>query len=83
VKVKGPLQSFSAHGDFGKLINYHRRPSGGAVAKAHKPGSLVKSHADPSASQTTIRDYVKEAVEHWQLLTSEQQAQWNAYVVRG
>lgn len=80
MKVEGPLQSVDARGDFGRLLNFHRRPSGHAVAKAHKPGSLVKSHAEPSASQTTIRGYVKEAVEHWQSLSAAEKQQWNDYV---
>lgn len=82
-KVGAPLISAGAHGDFGRLLNFHQRPSGHAVAKAHKPGSVVKSHADPSASQEVIRAYMKEAVEHWQSLSPAERQQWNEYVEGG
>ena len=79
-KVEAPLFSIDAHGDLGKLLNFHRRPGGHAVAKHHQPGSVVKSHAEPSASQEIIRGYVAEAVSRWHDLTPAQQAQWNAFV---
>jgi hypothetical protein len=82
VKVTGPVFSSDAHGDLGGLLNYHRRPGGSAVARHHQPGSVVKSHAVPSASQVTIRSYYKEAVEHWHLLTETERQQWRDFVVR-
>lgn len=80
VKVYGPLGSADAHGDLNKILNYHRRPGGHAVAKHHQPGSVVASHAEPSASQTTIRGYVAEAVSRWHDLSPAQRAQWDTYV---
>lgn len=79
-EVTGPLFSPDARGDLAKLLNYHKRPGGFAVAKHHQPGSVVASHALPSAAQTVIRAYVKEAVEHWQQLTTEEKELWNLYV---
>jgi hypothetical protein len=80
MKLGTPLMSARASGDFGKLINFHNRPSGAAAAKAHRPGSVVASHAEPSASQSTIRGFYQEAVSRWHDLTSEEKALWNAFV---
>jgi hypothetical protein len=80
MKLGTPMMSVKATGDFAKLINYHKRPSGAAAAKAHKPGSVVAAHAEPSASQSIMRGYYQEAVSRWHELTSEQRALWDAYV---
>lgn len=79
-KVTGPLLSIIAHGDLAKLLNYHRRPSGAAVAVHHHPGSAVKSHAVPTAFQALLRGYYREAVEHWQTLSEVEKQQWRDFV---
>ena len=79
-KVTGPLFSPDAHGDLAKLLNFHDRPGGHAVARHHQPGSVNAKGKIPSAAQVVIRDFVKEAVEHWQLLTPAEKTQWNQYV---
>jgi hypothetical protein len=76
-KVGGPLFSADAFGDLDKLLNFHRRPSGHAVGRAHKPGSRVASHAIPTLPQEAIRFYMKEAVEHWQSLSDAEKLQWD------
>lgn len=79
-KVGGPLFSPEAHGDLNKILNFHRRPSGHAVAKHHQPGSVVDNHKNPTAQQSVIRGYVAEAVTRWKQLTPAEKEQWNEYV---
>ena len=79
-KVTGPLISLDAKGDVGKKLTFQKRPSGSAVYPFSKPGARVKKNKEPSASQITIRDYVKEAVEHWHMLTADEKKQWNDFV---
>lgn len=79
-KVRGPLFSVLARGSLGEILTYQGRPGGAAVYPYSKPGSRVKKHALPSASQALIRGYYREAVEHWQILSEAEKQQWNDFV---
>lgn len=79
-KVIGPLLSIVAHGDLAKLLNYHRRPSGAAVAVHHQPGSVVKAHAIPNATQIYLRACYWEAVSRWHELIEAERQQWRDFV---
>lgn len=79
-KVVGPALSLDAKGKLGKPLTFQKRPSGSAVYPSSRPGARVKKNKEPSASQKTIRDYYKEAVEHWHMLTPAEKKQWNDFV---
>lgn len=79
-KLTGPLFSIDARGTLAKLLNFHRRPGGPAVAFHHQPGSVVQSHALPTTYQAQLREYYAEAVEHWQLLSEAEKQQWRDFV---
>lgn len=80
-KVTGPLFSVTAQGDLGKVLNYHGRPGGAAVAVHHQPGSRVKKHGEPTVGQILLRAYYWDAVSHWKALTDEQRQLWRDFVI--
>jgi hypothetical protein len=73
-KVKGPLFSLEAHGQFGKTIIYQGSPSGTRVFCHFVP-------YDPkSAGQLAIREYIRKGVYYWQHMSAPYKAEWNDFV---
>ncbi len=73
-KVKGPLFSLAAHGQFGRTIIYQGSPSGTRVFPHFSP-------YDPkSVTQLAIREYVRRGVYYWRSMGVTYQALWNAFI---
>jgi hypothetical protein len=79
-KVAGPCFSVEGKGALAEILTYQKRPSGSAVYGYKKPGDIVRSHAEPTAEQQQMRDYYREACEHWRMLSEEEKGEWREFV---
>ena len=69
-RVTSPLFSVSAQGSIGKCITYRNSPRGAICRKWAQPTGL------PSANQIAVRDFTGERMNHWPLISTEDQASW-------
>ena len=76
--VFGPALSIDAHGTLGRSITFQKRPSGASVIMVPRPSKKILDN--PTALQQATRDYMKEAVEKWQLLSEAEKEQWRQYL---
>jgi hypothetical protein len=74
-KVKGPMHSDSAGGQFGKNMIFRSGKKGTVVTKYYKPGSAKKFTL--SEAQIAQRTKYGEAVEAWRALTNEEREIFN------
>lgn len=74
-KTKSPLLSSSAHGKLGRSLVYSKKKTGLITRAMHFPKK------EPTLKQWTRRHIVGLLTAHWQCMTDNEHASWNALAV--
>lgn len=69
-RVTNPLFSVSAVGTVAEILTYRNSPRGAICRKWAKPTG------SPSAKQIEVREFTGERMNHWPLISTEDQASW-------
>ena len=78
-KIKGPLHSDSAGGNFSNSMIFRSGKFGSVVTKSYKPGSVQKS--SPSDSQLLQRQKYATAVDFWKNFIAIEKSYWADFVI--
>lgn len=73
-KLAGPMFSLEAKGTTKKTLSYQNRPSGAAVTKYSKPGSI--NPFESSFTQKNQRGIIALLVAQWQTMTTAEKLVW-------
>lgn len=79
VKATGPLFSQKASKQLGKTLIFKTKKNRGFITKYNKPGGVKKF--TPSASQETMRTYMKDARDAWATIDQSDRNAWNDFVI--